>query len=441
MMNLSLAKRVLVLKWVKFITLGGMILITWIGMTGEIWKAKYEGKIYPGVKIVQKEFGEKIILENGKEWIITKEEIGLRWNEEKAKEEAYKIGRSGNYVENWKVIGEAIRSSIEIKAGLIWEEEQLDNKIKEIAGELFVEPVEPRFTLKGTRVEEFMKAKAGQKLDQEEAKKLVVEGLRDQKEMVKLVIQVLKPKVSGEIAQAERMGLREILGEGISFYRRSITSRRYNIGLVISRANGLLVPPGEIVSFNATIGDVSKETGYKESYIIKDGQTILGDGGGVCQGSTTMFRAILAAGLPIIERRAHSYRVGYYEQNFQMGKDATVYAPSTDLKFKNDTGHYILIQAITVPKISKVVIKIWGTNDGRRIDIGKTIISSTSPALPDEYIDDPNLAPGEIKQIDWSAPGAKVSFLWKVIRGDEILQDRWFYSNYQPWSNKFLRGI
>lgn len=438
---MSLTKIALLLKWLKFITLGGMILIAWIGMTGEIWKTKYEGKIYPGIKIIQEEPGGEIILKNDKEWIITKEEIRLRWNEEKAKEEAYKIGRTGNYVENWKMIGKAIKNGIEIKTGLIWEEEQLNNKIEEIAKELLIEPVEPRFTLKGARVEEFVKAKAGQKLDQEEAKKLLIEGLRDQKEMIDLPIQVLKPKVTGEIAQAERMGLREILGEGISFYRGSIASRRYNIGLVISRTNGLLVPPGEIVSFNATIGDVSKETGYKESYIIKDGQTILGDGGGVCQGSTTMFRAILAAGLPIIERRAHSYRVGYYEQNFEMGKDATVYAPNTDLKFKNDTGHYILIQAITVPKISKVIIKIWGTNDGRRVDIGKTIVSNTSPTLPDEYIDDPNLAPGEIKQIDWSAPGAKVSFLWKVILGDEVLQDRWFYSNYQPWSNKFLRGI
>jgi len=441
MMNLSLAKRVSLLKWLKFITLAGIILITWIGMTGEIWKTKYEGKIYPGIKIVQEELGEEIILKNDKEWIITKEEIGLKWDEERAREEAYKIGRSDNYVENWKVIIEAVRNGREIKAGLIWGKEQLNNKIEEIAKDLLIEPVEPRFTLKGTRVEEFVKAKAGQKLDEEEAKKLLIEGLRDQKEMISLPIQVLKPKVTGEIAQAERMGLRDVLGEVISFYRGSISSRRYNVGLVTSRINGLLVLPGEIVSFNATIGDVSKETGYKESYIIKDGQTILGDGGGVCQGSTTMFRAILSAGLPIIERRAHSYRVGYYEQNFQMGKDATVYAPSTDLRFKNDTGHYILIQAITVPKISKVVIKIWGTNDGRRVNIGKTIVSSTSPALADEYIDDPSLAPGEIKQIDWSAPGAKVSFLWKVTRGDEVMQDKWFYSSYQPWSNKFLRGI
>ena len=100
----------------------------------------------------------------------------------------------------------------------------------------------------------------------------------------------------------------------------------------------MLIPPGGTISYNEIVGDISAATGYQPAYIIKDGRTILGDGGGVCQVSTTLFRAGLSAGLPILERHPHAYRVHYYEEGgYKPGLDATVFAPGVDLKMKNDT--------------------------------------------------------------------------------------------------------
>jgi vancomycin resistance protein YoaR len=188
------------------------------------------------------------------------------------------------------------------------------------------------------------------------------------------------------------------------------------------------------------VGDISLATGYQQAYVIRDGRTVLGDGGGVCQVSTTLFRAILAAGLPIVERHAHSYRVGYYEQDSKPGLDATVFAPSADLKFTNDTSAYILIQSQVDKSKMTLEFDLYGTSDERKAELGKVRVWDVSDPPPDLYEDDPTLPAGTVKQVDYKAWGAKAAFDWKVTRGEEVLQERTFYSNYQPWQAVFLRG-
>ncbi len=201
-----------------------------------------------------------------------------------------------------------------------------------------------------------------------------------------------------------------------------------------------MIAPGEIFSLNQTIGEVSASTGYKNAYVIKDGRTVLGDGGGVCQVSTTMFRAALAAGLPIVERRAHAYRVGYYEQDAKPGFDATVYAPSTDLKFKNDTKEYLLIETKTDTRNYTLEINLYGTDDGRVVEIGVPRVFGTTPPPEDLYIDEPTLPAGVVEQIDWKAWGATSVFDYVVKRDGEIVTEKTFYSVYKPWQAVFLRG-
>lgn len=255
-------------------------------------------------------------------------------------------------------------------------------------------------------------------------------------------IQLPHKKTVPEITTASinNLGIKEKIGTGHSTFRGSITSRIHNIKLASSKFNGVLIAPGETLSFNKTLGDVSKVTGYQQAYIIKDGQTVLGDGGGVCQVSTTFFRAALNAGLPITERRGHSYRVSYYEQGFSPGLDATVFDPTTDLKIKNDTQNYILVQTIFNEKEYKLTFNLYGTGDGRISVVGKPIIKEVSPPPEDLYIDDPTLKNGVVKQIDYKAWGAKVYFNYKVEKDGAVLFEKIFYSNYQPWQAKFLRG-
>ena len=236
------------------------------------------------------------------------------------------------------------------------------------------------------------------------------------------------------------LGIKDLLGKGISYYAGSIPGRIHNIILATSRLNGVLVAPGEEFSFNKALGDVSAGTGYQQAYVIKGGRTVLGDGGGVCQVSTTLFRAVLNAGLPIGERWAHAYRVHYYEENSDPGLDATVYAPSVDFKFKNDTTAYILIQTKVDEKKELVTFELYGASDGRRASISKTRVWEVTAPPPPLYQDDPTILVGKVKQVDFAAWGAKTAFDWKVTRNGEILEQKTFYSNYRPWQAIFLKG-
>jgi vancomycin resistance protein YoaR len=250
--------------------------------------------------------------------------------------------------------------------------------------------------------------------------------------------EIIPPEITND--EVNDLGINELVGKGSSNFRGSISSRIYNIGVASNRINGTLIKPDGVLSFNSALGDISEYTGYKKAYVIKDGQTVLGDGGGVCQVSTTLFRAALDAGLPIVERRAHSYRVTYYEQGYSPGLDATVYAPTTDLKIKNDTPGHLLIQTVYNPANAKLDFEIYGTDDGRVSTVTKPTITSSTPPPEDLYIDDPTLPQGEIKQIDWKSWGAKVNFDYTVERNGEVIFEKTFYSNFQPWQAKFLRG-
>ena len=160
----------------------------------------------------------------------------------------------------------------------------------------------------------------------------------------------------------------------------------------------------------------------------------------MCQVSTTLFRSVLNAGLPVVERVAHAYRVGYYEQDSPPGFDATVYAPSPDLKFKNDTPAYILITAKADPKSYSLVFELYGASDGRVASITKPVVSNYSAPLPTIYQDDPTLPTGTLKQTDFSAAGARVSFNYTVTRDGETVFQKTFISNYRPWAAVYLRG-
>lgn len=240
---------------------------------------------------------------------------------------------------------------------------------------------------------------------------------------------------------ADDLGIKTLLGEGVSYFYDSIPGRVANINVGASKISGSLVAPGEIFSFDNAIGTVSAIFGFQKAYVIKEGKTVLDDGGGVCQVSTTLYRAVLNAGLPVLERTAHTYRVGFYEQGgFLPGLDATVFPPSPDFKFKNDTGSYLLIQSTIDYAHSKLTFDIFGSSDGRSTQILGPYIASTSPPPPTIYEDDPTLPVGQTKQVDTAHPGAEVYFQRIVTRGNDTLISETVKSSFVPWPARYLKG-
>ena len=287
------------------------------------------------------------------------------------------------------------------------------------------------------RVTAFKPAQAGKRVDMEKTTQLIILALDNQRpKTITLPVTITQPKIQTQ--QVNDLGIKELIGRGISHFTGSIPNRLYNIGLAASRINGILVPPGETFSFNDKVGDISAQSGYKQAYVIKSGRTVLDDGGGVCQDSTTLFRAVLNAGLPVVQRVAHAYRVGYYEQGFPAGLDATVFSPSVDFKFKNDTPSHILIQAYTVG--NSLYVDLYGTSDNRVATLTKPIITNQTPPPPELRQDDPELPKGEVKQIDFAAWGADVSFTRTVTKGGEVMIKETWKSNYKPWQAVYLVG-
>lgn len=330
-----------------------------------------------------------------------------------------------------------------LEVGLV--SEKIDHFIENIASSIDKPRSDATLKFENGKVYEFKPAVDGQLLDRVKTKTLLLANVSVNNADSQVVVAFDLPVVidQAKIANEEinSMGIRELIASGVSYFAGSIPNRAFNVGLGASRLSGTLVKPGEVFSFNSAVGEVSGTTGYRRAYVISEGRTVLDDGGGICQVSTTVFRAALLAGLPIISRIAHAYRVGYYEQGgFRAGVDATVWSPSVDFKFKNDTENYLLVQAIVDPVRSKLQVDIYGTRDGRRVELGKPVVTNFIPAPPDKYQDDITLPMGTTKQVDFSAAGATSVFTRKVFRSNELLIDESFRSVYKPWQAIFLVG-
>ncbi len=322
---------------------------------------------------------------------------------------------------------------------LLLDKDQAYVYLKKIATEIDQNVQEGLFEFNPTtkRVTAFKPSREGRRLNLGQAYHLLTDAVTTgSPKTITLPVDTVKPKIA--TSDVNSLGIKELLGRGISNFAGSIANRIYNVGLTATKINGVLVPPGETFSFNQAVGDISAATGFKQAYVIKEGRTVLDDGGGVCQDSTTLFRAVLNAGLPVLKRTAHAYRVGYYEQGFPPGLDATVFYPSVDFQFKNDTPAHILIQAYTSGLT--LYIDLYGTPDGRTVSLSKPIVSSQTPPPPELRQDDPTLPKGTVKQVDWSAWGATVTFKRIVTKtGQELINETW-RSNYKPWQAVYLVG-
>ncbi|TSA46411.1 hypothetical protein D4R52_00550, partial [bacterium] len=174
------------------------------------------------------------------------------------------------------------------------------------------------------------------------------------------------------LTDLNNLGIQELLATGKSDFTGSTASRITNIRVGAARYRGLIIKPGEIFSFNKFLGPIDAEHGFKPELVIKPEGTVPEFGGGLCQVSSTAFRAAFFGGLPILERRNHSYAVKYYEwisddQPRAVGLDATIYPGAVDMKFQNDTPGAILIW--TRVEGNRLYFDFYGTPDHRVVTV------------------------------------------------------------------------
>ncbi len=204
-----------------------------------------------------------------------------------------------------------------------------------------------QLTISGGKATVFHPSRSGQKLDQTAAIaaiKQAVAASADQRTLT-LAVATVQPQVNENTLND--LGINELISEGVTYFPGSPSERLQNIRVGQSKFNGVLLKPGQVFSFGALLGDVGPAQGYAPGLVIIGNHEEKQYGGGLCQVSSTAYRAALLAGLPILQRTNHSFAVKYYTAPFGIpGVDATIYYPQVDMKFLNDTGHYILIQTI-----------------------------------------------------------------------------------------------
>ncbi len=267
-----------------------------------------------------------------------------------------------------------------------------------------------------------------------------------------LSIKTIEPEINSQ--SITNLGIKERIAVSTTDFKGSPNNRVENIRLGTRLFNGIILSPGEQFSAVKSLGRIDESAGFKPELVIKQDQLVPEVGGGLCQVSSTLFRAALNAGLPIDERRNHRFRVSYYEARPSVidpedyvtntaktlvGLDATIYDPAPDFKFTNDTGKHLLI----VGKLegTRLTFELFGSKDGRQVSIEGPFITSNSPA-PTEivYIDEPNLPLGQTKLKEKAHGATKAYFKYSVKRGGETLQNKTFTSSYTAWQAKYYRG-
>jgi len=426
----------------------------------------YKDVIYPGIYIDSLYVGEKnreevyqifekknsiiqktkfVITHEEKVATISAQELEIGYNSNLLADQAFNLGRSTNVVSNFYIMLNANINGLRLVSSYTFSRDALTKALATIQKDIYTPSVDAQFTVEDNRVVTFIQSTEGKSIDYDRITQRIESEipriLTAKKSRViafAIPIKILEPKITTE--KANTMGIVEVVGEGRSYFAGSIPNRIHNINLGSSRINGILIAPNETFSFNKTIGDISKFTGFKEAYVIQGGKTILGDGGGVCQVSTTLFRALLNAGLPILERNPHAYRVAYYEQNYPPGLDAAIFTPSVDLKFKNDTKKHLLIQSYVDPTEKTLTFRLYGTKDNREVVMTKPVITNQTPPPEPLQQNDPTLPKGTVKQVEHAAWGATVQFDWTVKRDGKILHQKKFITRYRSWQAVFLNG-
>lgn len=360
-------------------------------------------------------------------------------------EQAFSLGKNSNLLSDMAVIIDSYLNGKQIVASYSSDSERLKTALEDLDKQIYKEPVNAQFTVTNNRVTAFQESSNGQSIDYEKlttlfqnhVKKIIKEE-SPQVITMQVPIMVVEPEITTE--KANNLGIVEVIGQGVSHYAGSVPNRAHNVALAASKFNGVLIQPDEVFSFNKAIGNIDRYTGYKEAYVIQGGKTVLGDGGGVCQVSTTLFRAVLNAGLPVEERYGHAYRVGYYEQQSPPGLDATIYVPTVDFKFKNDTNKHILIQTYIDPTDMSLTFTFYGTKDGRQVTVTDPVVTSQTPPPEPRYEDDPTLPKDTVKQVEYAAAGAVVTFNRTVIKDGEVHISDSYTTRYRPWGAVYLRG-
>jgi vancomycin resistance protein YoaR len=314
---------------------------------------------------------------------------------------------------------------------------QIEYRIEKIAQETQTMPVYPRVAWNGGDLQITRQGSPGWRLNKHEGRDLIVNSVDQGQRTV-----VLKPRyvaVPINESNLNTLGINELVSEGKSDFTGSAPYRVTNIQAGLALLDGVLIAPGEEFSFNDTVGEIDESNGFVKGYAIIQQRTQLEFGGGICQDSTTVFRAAFWAGLPITERWGHSFYISWYDKYGPTGMDSTIFTGGPDLKFLNDTGHWLLMQTTSNAKTGIASVKLYGTSPQRRVELVQQIYDRVPAPVQPVYVTDVEQPAGTVKHSDRARDGLTIDIQRTIVEADGTVREPERYrTRFKPWPNIYV---
>jgi len=353
-------------------------------------------------------------------YTIKLQDIGYGYDFDAAIDEAFAMGRDGGPIKRYKEVKNIEKNGIFIPLESHYDKGKIEKISQEIAEEMYVEEIDATFNFNGGKFK-VTEDSPGRKVDEKKLSQLIEENI-GKWEDIEIPVDIIEPKYTKEYYSR----INGVIGEFSTDYSTSIPGRKHNIRLSAGKFNGKLLHPGDSISYNKTLGPITKAAGYKEASVIENGEFVTGVGGGICQTSTTLYNALLQAGLTIVQRSPHSIPIGYVPK----GTDAAVAAGWKDLVFKNDYDFPVYLTSKNVG--DRVYFQIYGDTKVKdyQVRIESKIVETIKHKVKENYLK--NARPGYRKVVQTGRDGYKVkTYKYKIKNGKVIESKQISYDYYR----------
>jgi len=414
--------------------------------------------------------------ESSKEILLS--EIGARLDSEKIAEDVYAVGREGNLLDRGIAMLCAMFKKTEVPISAKADKDAFEKLIGDVAGKFEIPMTETTYEVNDNELT-FIKGNPGKMIDREKTLTLIADalvnpeidrielkvedaepkqvdldalykeltqpvtnaeyalkdgevvvipqkgGIKVERSQLKkaleskekrytIVVEAEQPEVTAD--ELEELLFRDVLATYSSDFSTSSAARASNVILTANRVDGYILMPGDVFSYDKTVGRRTAANGYKEAGVYIGNKVESGIGGGICQTSSTLYCAALYANLEIVQRTSHSLPVAYVPA----GMDATIAEGYIDLKIKNNTEYPVKIRAIVNGR--KLTCDFLGVKDP---DIKVEIVNTTTAVLEPEaeVIENPELPLGYKKILSKGAKGYRVASKRIVKSKGEIVKE------------------
>lgn len=374
----------------------------------------------------------------GKSWTFSAASFDASVDVDTQLELAWNLGHYGSLASRREAVEALADEPRAFTSQLIYDEEKLDAFIAGIQAETDVAPVDALIVLDVTAPRIVSDSKDGLALDVEATREQILHLLMTGQGDTALKVDVAAPAISSD----EASGGLEIIGSYVTDVSSSTPARKANVDLALKAFNGFPIYDGQIISFNTIVGERTEKNGFKEAPEYDGNTVVIGVGGGSCQASTTLYCAVIEAGVDIIERHPHNMTVAYAEPSM----DATVSWPKKDFVFQNNTGHTLYIY--TKVTDNKAYVVVYGNRPEYRIDLISVVvkkgIAATRKELREDvtgryayYTDEETLI--EQGKDGCQSQGWLVYYDWTT--NQEVSREMISEDSYSPGTNIFWVGV